>query len=70
MEKILKTANESLITIDELAQLMPTSSSDTLSRKLSALEKKNKIATSAKGITWIHNTNRNLRRAIAKGTQI
>ncbi|MDP3742211.1 MAG: hypothetical protein Q8R15_02760 [Candidatus Micrarchaeota archaeon] len=70
MEKILQSTDKSLITIDELAQLMPVSSTHTLSRELKMLEKKNKIVSSAKGITWIRNTNRNLRIAIAKGTQI
>jgi len=34
------------------------------------LEQSNKIFTSLKGITWIHNPNPNLRKAISEGLEI
>jgi len=37
---------------------------------LEYLEKSNKIAFSLKGITWVYNSNPNLRRAIATGLEI
>jgi hypothetical protein len=37
---------------------------------LEYLEESNKIAVTLKGITWIHNTNKNLEKAITQGLRI
>ena len=37
---------------------------------LDYLEKGNKIVVSLKGITWIHNTNANMKNAIVKGLEL
>ncbi|AFV24874.1 hypothetical protein Mpsy_2673 [Methanolobus psychrophilus R15] len=34
------------------------------------LEESNKIAISIKGITWIHNNNRNLNKAVSRGIEL
>ncbi len=43
---------------------------NTLKTILEYLEESNKIVVTMKGITWIHNTNPNLRRAIAGGLEL
>ena len=71
VEDLLKNMNESVVTIAELKRKLPKQiNHNTLKRILEYLEKSNKIAVSLKGITWIHNTNPNLRRAISKGLEL
>ncbi len=71
IEKILKEANESVISIAELKRNLPRQvNHNTLMLILQYLEQSNKIFTSLNGITWIHNTNPNLKKAISKGLQI
>lgn len=68
VEETLKNMNESVVTIAELKKKLPKQvNHNTLMTILHYLEESNKIAVSLKGITWIHNNNPNLRRAIAKG---
>lgn len=43
---------------------------NTLKTILIYLEESNKIVVTMKGITWIHNPNPNLRKAIAKGLEL
>jgi len=71
VEEALKHMNESVITIAELKRRLPKQvNHTTLMIILDYLEKSNKIAVTLKGITWIHNTNLNLRKAIARGLEL
>jgi len=71
VENTLKNMNESIITIAELKRKLPKQiNHNTLKLILEYLEESNKIAVSIKGITWIHNTNPNLRKAISQGMKI
>lgn len=71
VENALKNSIESIITIAELKRKLPKQvNHNTLKVILEYLEESNKIAVSLKGITWIHNTNPNLRKAIAKGLEL
>ena len=71
VENVLKNMDESIITIAELKRKLPRQiNHKTLMIILSYLEESNKIAVSLKGISWIHNTNQNLRKAIASGLEV
>ena len=71
IEDVLKNMNESVITIAELKRKLPKQvNHNTLMIILDYLEKSNKIAVTIKGITWIHNTNVNMKKAIAKGLEL
>ena len=71
VEKSLKNMDESVITIAELKRRLPKQvNHNTLKTILEYLEESNKIAVSIKGITWIHNPNPNLRKAIAGGLEL
>ncbi len=71
VENTLKTMNESLITIPGLKRKLPKQiNHNTLKIILEYLEESNKIAVSIKGITWIHNTNPDLRNAITRGLEL
>ena len=71
VEDTLKNMEGSIITIAELKRKLPKQvNHNTLKLILEYLEKSNKIAVTLKGITWIHNTNQNLREAIRKGLEL
>jgi hypothetical protein len=71
VEEVLKNMNESVITIAELKRKLPKQvNHNTLMIILDYLEKSNKIAVTLKGITWIHNTNVNMKKAIAGGLEL
>ncbi len=71
VEEILKNMNESVITIAELKRRLPRQvNHNTLMLILQYLEESNKILVGLKGITWIHNPNHNLRKAISLGIEI
>jgi hypothetical protein len=71
VEDTLKNMNESAIKISELKRKLPKQvNHNTLMLVLEYLEKSNKIVFGLKGITWIHNTNKNLKKAIAKGLEV
>lgn len=71
VESTLKNMDESVITIAELKRKLPRQiNHNTLKLILEYLEESNKIAVSIRGITWIHNTNENLRKAISKGLEV
>jgi len=71
VENILTNMDESVITIAELKRRLPKQvNHNTLKIILEYLEESNKIAVSLRGITWIHNTNPNLRKAIRKGLEL
>ncbi len=71
VENTLKKMNGSVITIANLKRKLPRQvNHNALMVILKYLESSNKIAVSLKGITWIQNTNPNLRKAIAKGLEL
>ena len=71
VENTLENMEGSVITIAELKRRLPKQvNHNTLKLILEYLEKSNKIAVTLKGITWIHNTNQNLRQAIRKGLEL
>ncbi len=71
VEDLLSSMDESVITIAELKKRLPKQiNHNTLKVILEYLERSNKIAVTLKGITWVHNTNQNLKNAIAKGLEI
>jgi len=71
VEETLKNMDESVITIAKLKKLLPKQvNHNTLKIILLYLEYSNKIAVTLKGITWIHNTNPQLRKAISKGLEL
>lgn len=71
VENTLKNMEGSVITVAELKRKLPRQvNHDTLKKILEYLELSNKILVTMKGITWIHNTNPNLRRAIEGGLEI
>jgi exosome complex RNA-binding protein Rrp4 len=71
VEKVLQDMEESVIKISELKKILPRQVNHiTLMLILQYLEYSNKIAVGLKGITWIHNTNENLRKAISEGMEL
>jgi len=71
VENTLKKIGGSVISIAELKRALPKQvNHNTLMLILHYLEQSNKIFTSLKGITWIHNPNSNLRKATTEGFEI
>ncbi len=71
VEETLKNMDESVITIADLKRRLPNQiNHNTLKFILEYLEESNKIAVTMKGITWIHNTNPKLRKAIKEGLEL
>lgn len=71
VEEVLKNINESVISVADLKRKLPRQvNHNTLMTILQYLEESNKIAVTLKGITWIHNTNPQLRKAIAQGLEL
>lgn len=71
VEDTLKHMNESVISVAELKRKLPKQiNHNTLKLILEYLEESNKIAVTMKGITWIHNTNPKLRKAIKEGLEL
>ena len=71
VEETLKNMDESVITVAELKRRLPKQiNHNTLKLILEYLEESNKIAVTMKGITWIHNTNPRLRKAIKEGIEL
>jgi len=71
VEEVLKKMDESAISIPQLKKQLPRQvNHNTLRVILAYLERSNKIAVSLKGISWIHNTNPNLKNAVSKGLEI
>ena len=71
VESVLKNMNESIITIAELKRKLPRQvNHNTLMIILDYLEQSNKIAVSLKGLSWIHNTNVNMKNAINRGLEL
>lgn len=71
VENTLKNMEESVISIAELKRKLPKQvNHNTLKIILAYLEESNKIAVTVNGITWIHNPNPNLRKAISRGLEL
>ena len=71
VEETLKNMNESVISVAELKRRLPKQiNHNTLKLILEYLEESNKIAVTMKGITWIHNTNPKLRKAMTEGLEL
>ncbi|MCC7570858.1 hypothetical protein KO465_05955 [Candidatus Micrarchaeota archaeon] len=71
VEETLKNMNKSVVTVAELKRKLPRKvNHNTLKLILIYLEESNKIAVTMQGITWTHNTNPNLRKAIKKGLEL
>ncbi len=70
VEDTLKNTNESLLTIAQLKRELPKKiNHNTLMMIIDYLDKSNKIAFSAKGMTWIHNPDFDLKKALREGTE-
>jgi membrane carboxypeptidase/penicillin-binding protein len=71
VENTLKNSDNAIITIPQLKKLLPKQvNHNTLKHILEYLQESNKIYISIKGITWIHNTNKNLQKAIKNGFEL
>ena len=71
VEDTLSKIEESIISVAELKRRLPRKvNHNTLVLILQYLEYSNKIAVTLKGITWIHNTNKNLSKGISKGLEL
>ena len=71
VEETLKNTDKSVVTIAQLKKMLPKQvNHNTLKVILTYLEYSNKIAVTLNGITWIHNTNPNLRKEISKGLEL
>ncbi len=71
VEDTLKNMNESVITVAELKHRLPRQvNHNTLKVILEYLELSNKILVTMRGITWIHNPNPTLQKAIAQGLEL
>jgi len=71
VEETLKNMDESVISVAELKRKLPKQiNHNTLKLILEYLEESNKIAVTMKGITWIHNANPNIRKAIKEGLEL
>ena len=71
VEESLRRVRESVISVAELKRKLPRQvNHNTLMLILRYLEESNKIAVSLKGITWIHNINPNLKKAIREGLEL
>ena len=71
IEHTLENMDESVITIAKLKKILPKQvNHNTLMIILDYLERSNKIVVTLRGITWIHNTNSRLRKAISKGLEL
>lgn len=71
VENTLKNMEESVVTVAELKRKLPRQvNHNTLKVILEYLEISNKIVVTMRGITWIHNPNHNLQKAIAEGLEL
>ena len=71
VENVIKNSNNSIMTIAEIKRTLPRQvNHNVLKAILVYLEDSGKIFVSIKGITWIHNTNPNLKKAIDKGLEL
>ncbi len=71
VENALENAEGSAISIPSLKKSLPRQvNHNTLMVILDYLERSNKIMVGLRGITWVHNPNWNLKKAIATGLEL
>lgn len=71
VEETIQKLNESVVSIPQIKRNLPKQvNHNTLKVILEYLEKSNKIAISLKGITWIQNSNLNLKKSIYQGMEL
>jgi len=71
VENVIRNSQNSVITVPEIKRALPKQvNHQTLKIILEYLEESNKILVTIRGITWIHNTNPNLKKAIANGLEV
>jgi len=71
VEDVLKNMEGSTMSIAELKRKLPRKVNHTILKIiLEYLEMSNKILVTVKGITWIHNTNPLLQKAIQRGLEL
>jgi hypothetical protein len=71
VERVIKGAKNSVITIPEIKRALPKQvNHNTLMVILEYLEASGKIYAGVRGITWVQNTNANLRKIVAQGRKI
>jgi hypothetical protein len=70
IEKTLKNSEDSIMKISELKRKLPKQiNHNVLKAILEYLEESNKIYFSLKGITWVHNTSKKMKRELAKSSK-
>ena len=71
VENTIKNMNDSIVSVADIKRNLPKQvNHNTLKVILEYLEESNKIAVSMKGITWIHNSNLNMRKAVSNGLEL
>ena len=71
VEDIIKSSDKSILSVAELKRNLPRQvNHNTLIYILEYLEESNKIITSLKGITWIHNSSQKLKNEISQGLRL
>ena len=71
VENTLHKINDSILTIQQLKESLGNKvNSDTLKIIIDYLEMANRIAVTSKGITWIHNANPRLKKAVSKRLEL
>ena len=71
VENTLQKIDDSLVTIRQLKEILAKKvNSDTLKIIIDYLEMANRIAVTSKGITWIHNTNPRLKKAVSERLEL
>ena len=71
VEHTLMNMDNSLFTVADIKKKLPKQvNHNTLIIILEYLEESNKIVSTIKGITWIHNPSPHLRKEISKGLEV
>ena len=71
VEEAIKKADNPIVTVAYIKKHLPRQvNHNTLMQILEYLEESNKIAVTMKVITWIHNINPKLRKAIKEGLEL
>jgi hypothetical protein len=71
VEDVIRNAKNSVITVPEIKRALPRQVNHlVLKTILEYLEASGKIVVTMKGITWVHSTNIDLKRAVARGLEL
>ena len=71
VENTLQEMDDSVVRIPDLKRALPKQvNHNILMSILEYLEESNKIAVGVRGITWVSNTNANLRKDIGRGLEL